>query len=578
MSEISSDSSFLSQEPEQSILKNIMTQKLDKKRNLNISKEIKKRKKIFDHLIYDKFGRHFLKIKSEAYTDFIDKCKTYYFSPDSKFLNNFPKLKQSLLKEKRVNINYNKLLPKINMGSMLYLSEADKKRNRDRNARKTEKLMTLSKNFTTQNTKDVISNEVYKVKFWNKESKNINKILKNKYLNIFKNFILKNINIVNNDETNNNINNEIADDKNIEEINNLSPVKNKNEYINQVDDNQNIEKIKENKRYNPIISYYNNIPNNNGRKSSLDYINLMSIKTSPNLKGGNNKMNYIKDYSFSSLINKTNSLKTSSNEKEIINNIKSFNSISRNSKSFEIKRKLRTSFNFRTKSKRFSNLNPFRYKKNINNKVQDLNSQTKLCNVKLYNLITNNKTVLPGKRLTNSEKVFDINYSLSETTKHLSKWKKNNKGTFSYLTYEKLNQVNSKSLKSDSINVLVKEVKNNMNQIDKIRKRELKLFPKRLLEIKDEYALQLVDKLFSRENLERHRMPEIKDTLKEQREMKQIQLINELRNRTFKNYNKIKRMGFYLVQRKEKFNLTEDKYHRKSYKNRNNDDLKVNNN
>lgn len=578
MSEISSDSSFLSQEPEQSILKNIMTQKLDKKRNLNISKEIKKRKKMFDHLIYDKFGRHFLKIKSEAYTDFIDKCKTYYFSPDSKFLNNFPKLKQSLLKEKRVNINYNKLLPKINMGSMLYLSEADKKRNRDRNARKTEKLMTLSKNFTTQNTKDVISNEVYKVKFWNKESKNINKILKNKYLNIFKNFILKNINIVNNDETNNNINNEIADDKNIEEINNLSPVKNKNEDINQVDDNQNIEKIKENKRYNPIISYYNNIPNNNGRKSSLDNINLMSIKTSPNLKESNNKMNYIKDYSFSSLINKTNSLKTSSNEKEIINNIKSFNSISRNSKSFEIKRKLRTSFNFRTKSKRFSNLNPFRYKKNINNKVQDLNSQTKLCNVKLYNLITNNKTVLPGKRLTNSEKVFDINYSLSETTKHLSKWKKNNKGTFSYLTYEKLNQVNSKSLKSDSINVLVKEVKNNMNQIDKIRKRELKLFPKRLLEIKDEYALQLVDKLFSRENLERHRMPEIKDTLKEQREMKQIQLINELRNRTFKNYNKIKRMGFYLVQRKEKFNLTEDKYHRKSYKNRNNDDLKVNNN
>ena len=578
MSEISSDSSFLSQEPEQSILKNIMTQKLDKKRNLNISKEIKKRKKMFDHLIYDKFGRHFLKIKSEAYTDFIDKCKTYYFSPDSKFLNNFPKLKQSLLKEKRVNINYNKLLPKINMGSMLYLSEADKKRNRDRNARKTEKLMTLSKNFTTQNTKDVISNEVYKVKFWNKESKNINKILKNKYLNIFKNFILKNINIVNNDETDNNINNEIADDKNIEEINNLSPVKNKNEDINQVDDNQNIEKIKENKRYNPIISYYNNIPNNNGRKSSLDNINLMSIKTSPNLKESNNKMNYIKDYSFSSLINKTNSLKTSSNEKEIINNIKSFNSISRNSKSLEIKRKLRTSLNFSTKSKKFSNLNPFRYKKNINNKVQDLNSQTKLCNVKLYNLITNNKTVLPGKRLTNSEKVFDINYSLSETTKHLSKWKKNNKGTFSYLTYEKLNQVNSKSLKSDSINTLVKEVKNNMNQIDKIRKRELKLFPKRLLEIKDEYALQLVDKLFSRENLERHRMPEIKDTLKEQREMKQIQLINELRNRTFKNYNKIKRMGFYLVQRKEKFNLTEDKYHRKSYKNRNNDDLKVNNN
>ena len=578
MAEISSDSSFLSQEQEQKFLENIMIQKLDKKRNLNLNIEIKKRKKMFDHLIYNKFGRNFLKIKPEAYTDFVDKCKTYYFAPTSKFLNNFPKLKQSLLKDKRVNLNNNKLLPKINMGSLLYLSEADKKRNRDPNARKTEKLMTLSKNFATQNIKDVISNEVYKVKFWDKESKKSNKILKNKYVNNFKNFILKNINIIDNN-TNNNINNESADNKNNEEISNLTPVKNENDDMNQLDGNQNLELIKENKRYNPIIAYYNNIPNNyNERKNSQENMNLMSIKTSLNLKESNYNKNYIKDYSFSSLINKTNSLKTSSKEKEIINNIKSINSISRNSKSLEIKRKLRTSLNFSNKSKRKSNFNPFRYKKNINNKVKDLNWQTKLCNIKLYHLITNNKTVLPGKRLTNSEKVFDINYSLSETTKYLSKWKNNNKSTFSYLTDEKLNEVNSKSLKSDSINVLVQEVKNNMNQLNKIRKRELKLFPKRLHEIKDEYALQLVDKLFSRENLERHRMPEIKDTIKEQRELKQIQLINDLRTKAFNNYNKIKRLRFYLVQRKEKFNLTEDKYHRKSYKKRNNDDLKVNNN
>ena len=572
MVEISSDSSFLSQEQEQKLLENIMTQKLDKKRNLNITKEIKKRKKMFDHLVYNKFGRHFLKIKPEAYADLVDKCKTFYFSPDSKFLNNFPKLKQSLIKEKKVNSNYNKLLPKIDIGSLLYLSEVGKKRNRDRKARRTEKLMTLSKNFATQNTKDVISNEVYKVKFWQKESKNINKILKNKHENIFKNLVLKNIN-----NTDDNINNEFLDDKDNEDINNLSPVNNKNDDINQLDDNQNFDIIKENKRYNPIIAYYNNIPNNyNTRKSSQDNMNLLSIKTSPNKKEINNNTKYIKDYSFPSMINNINSLKTSSNEKEMINNIKSLNSISRNSKTLEIKRKLKTSLNFSTKYKRQSNINPFRYKKNLNNKVHYLNSQTKLCNIKLYHLITNNKTFLPRKRLTNSEKIFDINYSLSETSKHLSKWKKKNRGTFSYLTDEKLNQINTKSLKSDSINALVKEVKNNMNQMDKIRKRELKLFPKRLHEIKDEYALQLVDKLFSRENLERHRMPEIKDTVKEQREMKQQQLINELRNKAFNNYNKIKRMGFYLVKRKEKFNLADDKYHRKSYKKRNNDNLKVN--
>ena len=116
-----------------------------------------------------------------------------------------------------------------------------------------------------------------------------------------------------------------------------------------------------------------------------------------------------------------------------------------------------------------------------------------------------------------------------------------------------------------------------MNSLDKIKKRELKLFPKRLFEIKDEYALQLVDKLFSREKLSRHRMPEIKDTVKENREIKQHEFMNYLRTKVSNNYNKIVRMGFYLTKQKEKFIKTDNKYHRKSYKKRNNDDLKINN-
>ena len=571
MTEISSDSSFLSQESEQKLLENIMIQKLDKKRNTNISLEIKKKKKMFDHIVFSKFGRHFLKIKPEAYLDLVDKCKTFYFSPDSKFLNNFPKLKKRIMKER--NINYNKLLTKIDVGSLLYLSEARSKKKRDQNAQKNETLMAFSKNFATQNTKDVISDEIYKVKFWDKKSKNINKVLKRKYVDIFKKLIIKNL------DNNTSQNNEFIDDKDKEEIKNLISFNKKDSIINESDKKENSQIIKENNRYNPIITYYNNIPNNfNGRKSSQESINIKIAKTSQNLKESNYNMNSIKDSSFPSIINNNNSLKTLSNEKEKLNNLKSLNSISRNIKTFEIKKNLKTSLNFSTKPKSQSLFNSFKYKKNINNKVQDLNSQTKLCNIKLYNLIANNQTVSPEKRLKNPDKDFDMNYSLSETTKNFSRWKKNNQGTFSYLTYEKLNEVNSKSLKANNIDEIVKEAKNNMSSEGKIKKRELRLFPKRLKEMKDEFALQMVDKLFSREKLERHRMPEIKETVKEQREMKEHLVVNSLRKKVKNNYNKIIRMGFYLTKRKEKFNLTNNKYHRKSYKKRNNDDLKINNN
>ena len=571
MTEISSDSSFLSQESEQKLLENIMIQKLDKKRNTNISLEIKKKKKMFDHIVFSKFGRHFLKIKPEAYLDLVDKCKTFYFSPDSKFLNNFPKLKKRIMKER--NINYNKLLTKIDVGSLLYLSEARSKKKRDQNAQKNETLMAFSKNFATQNTKDVISDEIHKVKFWDKKSKNINKVLKRKYVDIFKKLIIKNL------DNNTSQNNEFIDDKDKEEIKNLISFNKKDSIINVSDKKDNSQIIKENNRYNPIITYYNNIPNNfNGRKSSQESINIKIAKTSQNLKESNYNMNSIKDSSFPSIINNNNSLKTLSNEKEKLNNLKSLNSISRNIKTFEIKKNLKTSLNFSTKPKSQSLFNSFKYKKNINNKVQDLNSQTKLCNIKLYNLIANNQTVSPEKRLKNPDKDFDMNYSLSETTKNFSKWKKNNQGTFSYLTYEKLNEVNSKSLKANNIDEIVKEAKNNMSSEGKIKKRELRLFPKRLKEMKDEFALQMVDKLFSREKLERHRMPEIKETVKEQREMKEHLVVNSLRKKVKNNYNKIIRMGVYLTKRKEKFNLTNNKYHRKSYKKRNNDDLKINNN
>ena len=179
----SSSGSFVSDEEEKpKLMESIMIQKLDKKDITDLGLEIKNRKNIFYRYILNNFGPNFIKIKPESYNELVDKCKTFYFSPESQFLSNFPKLKARILKER--NINNNKLLTKIDLGNLLYLSEARKKRYLDQNDQKNERLITYSKNFSTQNTKDLISNEIYKATFWDKNAKKNNKILKNKFAHL----------------------------------------------------------------------------------------------------------------------------------------------------------------------------------------------------------------------------------------------------------------------------------------------------------------------------------------------------------------------------------------------------------
>ena len=287
----SSSGSFVSGEEEKpKLMESIMIQKLDKKDITDLGLEIKNRKNIFYRYILNNFGPNFIKIKPESYNELVDKCKTFYFSPESQFLNNFPKLRNRILKERQ--INYNKLLSKINVGSLLYLSEARKKKKLDQNDQKNERLMAFSKNFASQDTKDVISTEIYKVKFWKKNAKKINKVLKNKFKNIFANLIIKT-----NEQENQ------VDEKEKENLTFL------NKFNNKVD---NLENIKENTRYNPILTYYNNIQklkNENNKKDIYD------LETNENIKGSyTSNINSLKDYSFPSIINKTNYPKSSSNQ------------------------------------------------------------------------------------------------------------------------------------------------------------------------------------------------------------------------------------------------------------------------
>ena len=552
MDESSSDSYISVEDTKPKFMENIMIQNLDKKRNVNLSLEITKRKKIFNRYIKNNFGQNFIKIKPESYLDLVDKCKTFYFSPESQFLSNFPKLKARILKER--NINNNKLLTKIDLGNLLYLSEARKKRYLDQNDQKNERLITYSKNFSTQNTKDLISNEIYKATFWDKNAKKNNKILKNK----FQHLISKLFNKTNEQEI------DEREKENLVLINNNF---------------ENFDINKENKRYNPIMTYYNNIVHLKNENNLEDFDE--NLETNENIKESYTNMNSLKDSSFPSIINNTNSLKTFSNEREKINNLKTIKPISRNMKILDLKKKTKTSFSSSIKPSIINNnsasSSSLKYKKNLNNKVMDLNFQTHLCNKKLYNLIDSNKTILPGKILKNSEKDFDVNFALSESSNYPSKWKKNNQGTFSYLTYEKLNSTIEKNLRGEKTTEIVKEAKNNISSENNFRKRELKLFPKKIIQIKDEYALEMVDKLFSRNQLSRHKMPGLKETVKERREMREHRFVNILRNRAKNNHDKIIRMGFYLAKENEKFFINNNKKNNKSNKKINNKEIHNNN-
>ena len=62
--------------------------------------------------------------------------------------------------------------------------------------------------------------------------------------------------------------------------------------------------------------------------------------------------------------------------------------------------------------------------------------------------------------------------------------------------------------------------------------------------MRDEYALEMVDKLFSRDQLSRNKMPGLKETVKERREIREHRFVNILRNRAKINHDKIIRMGF----------------------------------
>ena len=164
---------------EPTFCRNIMNQKINKKRDVILPREITKRKKIIYDLFQKKFGPNFLEKKPESLSQFESLFGKYFFSPKSNFLKKFfPKIYKKIFHDKKIDLK--KLKSKINIGSMIYLTL--RKHLVSNKSLISDKLLYISKNYSTINEKDLVSNLYLKYK---KDAiKRKNKVLKSSSKNL----------------------------------------------------------------------------------------------------------------------------------------------------------------------------------------------------------------------------------------------------------------------------------------------------------------------------------------------------------------------------------------------------------
>ena len=154
------------------LFKDVMSKTVERK-NIIMSDEIKKKQKIINKLIKEKFGNNFIPIKFDSLTKFQKSLKTFLFSPQSYFLNNFPRLRRKLIKEEQ--IREKRLKEKINMGNLLYLYTSGIGAYNNKNIN--DKCFRLSKNLSPNLSKKTLTDVLYKVKFEKENKERLNKIL-----------------------------------------------------------------------------------------------------------------------------------------------------------------------------------------------------------------------------------------------------------------------------------------------------------------------------------------------------------------------------------------------------------------
>ena len=244
------------------LFQNFLINNQDANKELKLSKEITKKKYQISHMFNTKFGKNFLNQKPESLKIFEKRLAKYLFDPDSKFLSKFPKLQRKLRHEKKISEEL--LQSKIDIGSLVFFDLRGKNRRKTRNINNgKEKILTISKNFSSTPVKDIVGNTYYKTKFWEKNTKKINSFYKNTFAKYKKNFIEEKDEL---DENDLDLDNE---DKNfIKEI---------------LSKNCNSKREKSNLKLNTINNTLSNINNNHCSKN-----NLNTVIKAKNLNNNNN--------------------------------------------------------------------------------------------------------------------------------------------------------------------------------------------------------------------------------------------------------------------------------------------------
>ena len=411
---------------DETLLKDIMSQNIGTKKEFALPAEISHKKKLIANMFNTKFGKSFLNRKPEYLIMMEKLLQKYLFDPDSKFLNKLPALQKKLRIERKMNEEM--LTAKINMGEMTFYNLRDKNNKNIRiitNSK--EKLLGLSKNFASHNGKDIVTNQFYKIKFWDRNAKRIDKLFAKSNKSRTN---LNNSDISNNEDEGQFI--EFENENDDIEKNNTNNISNNNdesiEYIlmkNSLTDKRTPIKIgkysidtspnmgtggynklflvdkNDSHSYNKLfLSNYSNT-NNNCENSNVPKNYKLKIN---NNKRGSFFRPFKTSYNgFNDSVPKSNILNTNNNFNKTASNYfkkrnkKSFSSNTRNIvyyKDFDNLLKSTTrihSKNINRVMEKFRILST-KFKSKFDNKISNLNKYTNKCNNKLYKLIDGNNT------------------------------------------------------------------------------------------------------------------------------------------------------------------------------------------
>ena len=572
------------------LFKNFLNKKLEDKKELKLSNEIIKKKYEISNMFNKKFGKEFLNQKPEALILLEKRLTTYLFDPDSKFLAKFPKLQRKLRHEKKIS---EKLLKaKIDIGSMVFYDLRGKnvKNTRNINLGK-EKILTISKNFTSTPVKDIIGNAFNKIKFWDKNSKRLKNYFKK--LGKYKGNIEELAEYENNENEDNNFNKDLARDYNTnreKEINKLNSLKsNSNTNVasnltlkNHINNNsmvyRNIDKIEPSSleiKNNDSISFAKrdsfrkrssinkSIENNiEGDKFITSYISdfrkiddiIPKISINNNLSRNhantsnlfyksntNTEVNKKNKYNISNIKTKSNLLFTATNFR---NKKYMSNTHSKAFSGFKIYTNSKHKYSPRIYLPKYDEIlkkKNIKYKANLNNHIVKLNKYTNKCNTELIKLIdgNNDDNYKERKRKIINKTKLDLKEILTGDNKE------NNKNDMEKMMKEKEKE-------NDTVKVLIERAKfdtgDNYRELDP--KKKEKILKKNINHISDEQALDIMEDIVEKQEIDMKEMIGGEDKLK----IKKENYMKLIRQKAENNYEKMQKLkNMILIDKRKVF-------------------------